>query len=217
MPTQRVDTPPVVSRMWQEFAACSVFFLGGVLCVMRGRVSREERVAWWLFALAMTIWGVASVCLFVLLAASVGDVLCLASYPSAYVALILLMRKRVGSAGKECLDRRSRGRPGCRGCGRGAGFSERSGRHARTGDGGGLLGDPCRRSRSAGTGRGGDDGSGVEGVRCLAPVGACVCDLRDWRQYLSGQGRGGHLCCWWHRGHHLADRGPAGRPCRVAG
>ena len=91
---------PAVSQMWQEFAACSVFFLAAVLCVMRGRASREERGAWWFFALAMTIWGIASVCLFVLLAASVGNVLWLASYPSAYVALILLMRKRVGSAGR---------------------------------------------------------------------------------------------------------------------
>ena len=90
---------PAVSQIWQQFASCSVFFVAAVLCVTRARASREERVAWWCFALAMTVWGVASVCLFVLLVPKVGDVLWLASYPSAYVALILLLRRRAGSAG----------------------------------------------------------------------------------------------------------------------
>jgi two-component system cell cycle response regulator len=91
---------PAVSQTWQQFASCSVFFVAAVLCVMRGRASREERVAWRCFALAMTIWGVASLCLFVLLVSSVGNLLWLAGYLPAYLALILLVRRRAGSAGR---------------------------------------------------------------------------------------------------------------------
>jgi two-component system cell cycle response regulator len=91
---------PAASQLWQQFAGCSVFFVAAVLCVMRGRASREERVVWWFLALALTMWGVATACFFVLLVPSVGDVLWLASYPAAYLALILLLRKRAGSAGR---------------------------------------------------------------------------------------------------------------------
>jgi two-component system cell cycle response regulator len=91
---------PAVSQAWQQFASCSVFFVAAVLCFTRGRASHDGRVAWWFFGLAMTMWGIATVCLFVLVVPSVGDVLWLASYPPAYVALILLVRKVSGSAGR---------------------------------------------------------------------------------------------------------------------
>jgi two-component system cell cycle response regulator len=91
---------PAGSQMWQQFAGCSVFLVAAVLCVMRGRASHKERAAWWSLALAMAMWGIATVCYVVLLVPSVGDVLWIASYPSAYLALILLLRQRAGSAGR---------------------------------------------------------------------------------------------------------------------
>ena len=91
---------PAVSQVWEQFASCSVFLVAAVLCVMRGRASRDERIAWWCIALALAMWGIATVCYSVLLVPSVGDVLWLASYPSAYVALIVLVRNRSGPAGR---------------------------------------------------------------------------------------------------------------------
>jgi diguanylate cyclase (GGDEF)-like protein len=91
---------PSASVIWQDFAGISVFFVGAVLCVMRGRVPGEQRAAWWLLAVALTTWGVATAYFFVVLAPSVGNVLWLAGFAPAYLALILLLRKRVGSAGR---------------------------------------------------------------------------------------------------------------------
>jgi diguanylate cyclase (GGDEF)-like protein len=91
---------PAASGAWQKFAGCWVFFGTAVLCVMRGRVSREDRVAWWSFALAMTMWGIATVYYLVVLDPWVGDRLWLGSYPAAYVALLALLRKRADRAGR---------------------------------------------------------------------------------------------------------------------
>jgi diguanylate cyclase (GGDEF)-like protein len=68
---------------------------------MRGRASREDRVAWWSFALGMSTWGVATVFYFVLVMPSVGDRIWLAAYPLVYFALLALLRTRARSAGRD--------------------------------------------------------------------------------------------------------------------
>lgn len=50
---------PAASELLQKFALCSTFFGAAGLCAMKGRVSRDERSAWWLFALAMALYGTA--------------------------------------------------------------------------------------------------------------------------------------------------------------
>jgi hypothetical protein len=82
---------PGVSLRWQQFASCSIFFGAAALCVVRGRVSRGERLTWWSFALAMVLWGVASVYYFVLFVPWLGDVLWLVAYVPAAVALFTLL------------------------------------------------------------------------------------------------------------------------------
>jgi two-component system cell cycle response regulator len=91
---------PEVSLRWRQFALCSVLFGASALSVMRGRVSRGERLAWWSFAFAMALWGIASVFYFVLLESSIGDVLWLAAYLPAQVALFSLLNQQAGSAGR---------------------------------------------------------------------------------------------------------------------
>jgi len=91
---------PEVSLRWQQFASCSIFFGAAALCVARGRESREERLAWSSFALAMVLWGVASVYYFVLFVPSVGDALWLAAYVPASAALFTLLSRHAGSAGR---------------------------------------------------------------------------------------------------------------------
>ena len=99
--------PPAVSELFQKFASCSIFFGAAALCVMKGRASRDERSAWWLFALAMALWGTAALYYAVVLwdrkhvpYPSVADGFWLAFYLPAYAALYRLLRKRAGSFGK---------------------------------------------------------------------------------------------------------------------
>lgn len=91
---------PGVSLRWQQFAACSIFFGAAALCVVRGRLSRGERLAWWSFALAMVLWGVASVYYFVLFVPWLGDVLWLGAYAPAAAALFTLLSRHAGAAGR---------------------------------------------------------------------------------------------------------------------
>lgn len=92
--------PASASLPWQQFASCSMFFGAAALCVRRGWFSRDARLAWWSFALAMTLWGIASVYYFVLFLSPVGDVLWLAAYVPALVALFTLLIRHAGSAGR---------------------------------------------------------------------------------------------------------------------
>jgi diguanylate cyclase (GGDEF)-like protein len=91
---------PAISAVWQQFAPCWVFFGTAALCVMRGRASREDRVAWWSFALGISIWGVGMVFYLVVLNPWVGDRLWLTAYPPVYFALVALLRTRARSAGR---------------------------------------------------------------------------------------------------------------------
>jgi hypothetical protein len=49
--------PPSLTGWLQKSAAASVFYGAALLCVMRGRSARDERCAWWSFALALLLWG----------------------------------------------------------------------------------------------------------------------------------------------------------------
>jgi two-component system, cell cycle response regulator len=98
---------PAVSEAFQKFGSCALFFGAAILCLMKARVSRDERWAWCLFAVAMTLLGVASVYYAVVLwnletvpYPSIYDGLWLSFYLPAYAALYLLMRKRALSFGR---------------------------------------------------------------------------------------------------------------------
>jgi two-component system cell cycle response regulator len=90
---------PDASALLQQVAGCGMFFGAGVLCVLRARAAREDRVAWWSVAVAMTGWGVATVFYLVLMDPWVGYRFWLASYLPAYVAVLAVLRKRSGAAG----------------------------------------------------------------------------------------------------------------------
>jgi diguanylate cyclase (GGDEF)-like protein len=96
--------PSGTSTLFQKFAASAVFFGAAVLCAMRGRISRGERSAWWLFGFAMVLWGTASVYYSLVLwdvedppAPSLADAFWLAFYVPAYAGLFRLVRSRAGS------------------------------------------------------------------------------------------------------------------------
>jgi diguanylate cyclase (GGDEF)-like protein len=98
---------PVVSEQFQKFAACAICICAAVLCVMKGRLSGGERAAWWLLALAMALWGSASVYYSIFLwdravmpIPSLADGFWLAFYLPAYAGLFGLMRKRAGAVGR---------------------------------------------------------------------------------------------------------------------
>jgi two-component system, cell cycle response regulator len=99
--------PPAGSDLLQKFAGTWVFFAAAALCVMKGRTSDDERSAWWLFALAMALWGTASLYYAVFLwysevvpVPSVADGFWLAFYLPAYAGIYMVLRKRASSFGK---------------------------------------------------------------------------------------------------------------------
>jgi len=96
---------PAASDLLKKYAAGSVFFGAATLCAVKARSSRDERFAWWSFALAMTLWGTASLYFAVILwdrasipYPSVADGFWLAFYVPAYGALLSLLRRRAGGA-----------------------------------------------------------------------------------------------------------------------
>ena len=98
---------PALSELFQKFAASALFFGAAALCLVKGRRSREERSVWWLFALAMLLWGTGSVYFSIALwdrevvpYPSIADGFWLAFYVPAYAALYILLRKRAGSAAR---------------------------------------------------------------------------------------------------------------------
>jgi two-component system, cell cycle response regulator len=99
--------PAPVSELFQKFASCWVFFGAAALCMLKGRTAGGERFAWWLFALAMTLWGTAALYFAVFQwnleevpFPSVADGFWLAFYLPAYAALYKLLRKWSGSASR---------------------------------------------------------------------------------------------------------------------
>ena len=98
---------PTVSELFRKFATPAVFISAAALCLRRGRVSRDERSAWWLLGLALGLWGTASAYYSLVLwnlevvpYPSVADGFWLAFYPPAFAAIYLLMRKRAASVGR---------------------------------------------------------------------------------------------------------------------
>ena len=98
---------PALSELFQKFAASALFFGAAALCLGRGQRSREERSVWWLFALAMLLWGTGAVYFWtavwgreVIPYPSIADGFWLAFYVPVYVALYVLLRKRAGSAAR---------------------------------------------------------------------------------------------------------------------
>ncbi|MDX6537642.1 MAG: hypothetical protein QOD37_1983, partial [Gaiellales bacterium] len=96
--------PAGTSGLFQKFASSWVFFGAAALCAVRARVSDEERSAWWLLALAMTLWGSASTYFGIVLwdatefpLPSPADVGWVAFFLPAYLALWKLLRHRAGS------------------------------------------------------------------------------------------------------------------------
>jgi signal transduction histidine kinase/CheY-like chemotaxis protein/HPt (histidine-containing phosphotransfer) domain-containing protein len=73
-----------------------------LLCALRARSRRRDRLAWTLMALALAFWAIGELYYDVVLASdaavpipSVSDVFWLAFYPPAYASLVLLVRARV--------------------------------------------------------------------------------------------------------------------------
>jgi len=98
---------PALSELFQKFAASALFFAAAALCLVKGRRSRDERSVWWLFALAMLLWGTASVYFSIALwdrevvpYPSIADGFWLAFFVPAYAVLYMLLRKRAGSAAR---------------------------------------------------------------------------------------------------------------------
>jgi diguanylate cyclase (GGDEF)-like protein len=96
--------PLVAAELFEKFASSAVFFGAAVLCVVKGRRAGRERSAWRLFALAMVLWGSASVYYSVVLwnsaevpVPSPADGLWLAFYLPAFAALCVLLRRHAAS------------------------------------------------------------------------------------------------------------------------
>jgi len=101
---------PAVSLLFQKFAANAVFLGAAVLCMVKGRSSRDDRYAWWLFALAMAMWGAGGFYYSFFLwdravvpVPSVADGLWIAFYLPVYAALFKLLRSRALSTGRGVL------------------------------------------------------------------------------------------------------------------
>jgi two-component system cell cycle response regulator len=76
----------------------------GGLCVLRGIVRKGDRLAWLLTGAAVVAWGIGDTIWSVMFAndpsppaPSIADIGFLAVYPPAYVAIVLLLRSRVGT------------------------------------------------------------------------------------------------------------------------
>jgi two-component system cell cycle response regulator len=102
--------PASVSLLFQKFAANAVFFGAAALCVRRARAAREDRSAWWLLGLAMTLWGTGGLYYAVFLwgrevipIPSVADFFWIVYYLPAYAALYMLLRRSFRSAGRGVL------------------------------------------------------------------------------------------------------------------
>jgi diguanylate cyclase (GGDEF)-like protein len=97
--------PSNLSELFQKFVTPAMFFAATLLCLVKGRASHDERSAWWLFALALGLWGAAQTYWVVILwhrvdppFPSPADAVWIAYYLPAYAALYKLLRMRSGSA-----------------------------------------------------------------------------------------------------------------------
>ena len=82
----------------------NIMIAAGVVCVVRGIVAKRDRLAWILMGAAVAAWGIGDTVWTFTVAndpnppfPSIADIGFLAVYPPAYVAIVLLLRSRVGS------------------------------------------------------------------------------------------------------------------------
>jgi PAS domain S-box-containing protein/diguanylate cyclase (GGDEF)-like protein len=97
--------PGGVSEFFQHYASTAVFFGAAGQCALRARATPVERPAWWLFSLALVLWGSASLYYGAILwhdstppIPSPADGLWILFYGPAYAALYKLLRSKAGSA-----------------------------------------------------------------------------------------------------------------------
>ena len=102
--------PPAVSELFQKFASNAIFYGAAALCVVRGRAVRADRSAWFLFALAMTLWGTGGFYYAIFLwnadvvpFPSPADFFWIVFYLPAYAALFKLLRSRARTTGRGVL------------------------------------------------------------------------------------------------------------------
>ena len=102
--------PPVLSELFQKFASNAIFYGAAALCVVRGRAVRADRSAWFLFALAMTLWGTGGFYYAIFLwnaevvpYPSPADFFWIVFYLPAYAALFKLLRSRARTTGRGVL------------------------------------------------------------------------------------------------------------------
>jgi diguanylate cyclase (GGDEF)-like protein len=97
--------PHSISEPFQKFVTPAMCFGAAALCVMRARSSRQDGTAWWLYALAMGLWGLGQTYWVIFLWSdanppfpSPADAAWLSFYLPAYLALYLMLRRWSGSA-----------------------------------------------------------------------------------------------------------------------
>jgi len=97
--------PSGLSELSDRFAIPVVFFGAAVPCALRAREAREEASAWWLFSLALVLWGTGSLYYGYALwqgrqipTPSPADGFWIVFYLPAYAALFKLLRSRAGTA-----------------------------------------------------------------------------------------------------------------------
>lgn len=97
--------PSGLSELSDRFAIPVVFFGAAVPCALRAREAREEASAWWLFSLALVLWGTGSLYYGYMLwqgrqipTPSPADGFWIVFYLPAYAALFKLLRSRAGTA-----------------------------------------------------------------------------------------------------------------------
>ncbi len=102
--------PPAVSTLFQKFASNAIFYGAAALCVVKGRAVRADRSAWYLFALAMALWGTGGFYYAIFLWSaevvpfpSPADFFWVVFYLPAYAALFKLLRNRARSSGRGVL------------------------------------------------------------------------------------------------------------------
>jgi len=97
-----LGTQGAIDRLFNNWIYYGLLLGSGALCLARALLVRAERLPWFLMSAALLLWTAGDLYYYVVLSSrenvpipSVADGLWLAFYPVSYVALALLLRKRV--------------------------------------------------------------------------------------------------------------------------
>ncbi len=97
-----LGTQGSVDRLFNDWIYYGLLLASGALCLARGLLVRVERLPWFLMSAALLLWAAGDLYWYVVLTGqenipypSVADPLYLAFYLVSYVALALLLRKRI--------------------------------------------------------------------------------------------------------------------------